>query len=194
MKNLLKFIGLAVLTISFAFSNVEKRTIIIDVSHGGKDNGLRINGINEKEIALSIAHKIKELNKNSNIEIILTRDTDKFVSLSERSEFINKQNPEFVLSVHTNYNKNESVNGTEIYISDKNKEKEKSKELAQKIKAEFENQNTEIKKANFYLLKNVNYPIALIEVGYLTNENDRGLLTSEEGQIKIANAILNIIK
>jgi N-acetylmuramoyl-L-alanine amidase len=194
MKNLLKFIGLAFLTITLAFTNVDKRTIVIDVSHGGHDSGVSIEGANEKEIALNIANKIKELNKNSNIEIVLTRDSDKFLTLNERAEFINELNPEFVISIHANSSKKETVNGMEIYISDNNKEKEKSKELASKIKTAFKNQNPEIKKGNFYLLENVAYPIVMLEVGYLTNENDRIQLTSEEGQMKIANTILNMIK
>lgn len=194
MKNLLKFIGLAFLTITLAFTNVDKRTIVIDVSHGGQDSGVSIEGANEKEITLNIANKIKQLNKNSNIEIVLTRDSDKFMTLIERTEFINKLKPEFVISIHANSSKKETVNGIEIYISDNNKEKEKSKELASKIKTAFNNQKSEIKKANFYLLENVAYPIAILEVGFLTNENDRLQLTSEEGQMKIANTILNMIK
>ena len=194
MKNLLKFIGLTFLTISLAFTSVDKRTIVIDISHGGKDSGISIDATNEKEITLEIANKIKELNKNSQIEIVLTRDSDKFVALNERIEFINALKPEFVISIHINSNKDKNVNGTKIFLSDNNKEKEKSNELALKIKKVFQKQNTEIKKANFSLLKNVNYPIVMLEVGYISNENEKILLTSEEGQSKIANLILQVIK
>jgi len=47
----------------------------------------------------------------------------------------------------------------------------------------------EIKNANFAVLKNTNCPSVLIEIGFLTNENDRDMLTSETGQAKIAKII-----
>ena len=194
MKNLLKFIGLAFLTITLAFTTVDKKTIVIDVSHGGQDNGATVNGFNEKEIALNIANKIKELNKNSNVEIILTRDSDKFLSLNERAEQINKLKPDFVISLHTNSTNNEKESGKEIFVSDKNKQKEKSGSLALELFYSFNDRNVEIKKADFYLLKNVEYPIVLVELGYLSNEYDREILTTEKGQSELAESILRVIK
>lgn len=194
MKNLMKFIGLAFLTITFAFTSVDKKTIVIDVSHGGQDNGSTVNGYNEKEIALTIANKIKGMNKNSNIEIILTRDTDKFVSLNERVKQINELKPDFVISLHANATTNEKERGKEIFVSDKNKQKEKSGDLALKLFYSFNEGKVEIKKADYYLLKNVEYPIAMVELGYLTNENDREILTTEKGQSELAESILNVIK
>lgn len=194
MRNLFKFIGLAFLTITLGFTNVDKRTIVIDAGHGGKDAGAHFENFNEKIIALEIAKKIVELNENSNIEIVLTRDSDKFVSIDDRTEFINALKPEFVISIHVNFKNVENFSGKDIYISDNNKEKEKSLGLALRIEDAFQNKNIETKKANFNLLKNVNYPIALLEVGYLSNTNDRAQLTSEEGQAEIAKAILDVMK
>lgn len=194
MRNLMKFIGLVFLTITLAFTNVDKKTIVIDVSHGGHDNGTTAHGFNEKEIALNIANKIKQLNKNSSIEIILTRDSDKFLSLNERVEQINKLKPDFVISLHANATDDKKESGKEIFVSDKNKQKEKSGNLALELFYSFDDRNVEIKKADFYLLKNVEYPIALLELGYLTNENDREVLITEKGQFELAESILNVIK
>lgn len=179
-------------TLSFTYS--EKGTIVIDVSHGGIEQGSQFEKFNEKDIVLNIANKIKELNENSDIEIILTRDSGKFVSLEDRTEFINSLKPEFVISIHVNSSKDTSKFGTEIFVSEINKQNEKSNKLAEKIKIAFQSRKTQIKTANFYLLKNVNFPIAFIEIGYLSNENDRALLTNEEGQSNIAKMILNVIK
>ena len=194
MKNLMKFIGLAVLTMTMAFTTVEKKTIVIDVGHGGHDNGTTASGFNEKEIALNIANKIKGMNKNSNIEIILTRDTDEFLTLNERVNKINQLKPDFVISLHVNSTDNGKENGKEIFVSDKNSQKEKSGDLALKLFYGFNDGKVEIKKADFYLLKNVEYPIALVELGYLTNKNDREILTNEKGQSELAESILNVIK
>lgn len=194
MKTIFITIALAFLTLSLAFTSAEKRTIIIDVSHGGQDNGVTVNNINEKAVALSIANKIKDLNANANLEIILTRDSDEFMTLRDRAKMINNIKPEFVISIHANKYIDEAVKGTEIYISDNTKEKEASNALALKLKTAFQFQNSSIKKADFYLLKHVNHPIAMVELGFLSNKKDRALLTQEEGQLKIAKAILNAIE
>ena len=79
------------------------------------------------------------------------------------------------------------------YISENNTEKEKSKLLAQNISNGFGDKNVRIKNANFHILKNVNHPIALVELGFLSNKNDREKLTSEEGQTELANSILEVL-
>uniref|UniRef100_UPI004049CFFC N-acetylmuramoyl-L-alanine amidase family protein n=1 Tax=Flavobacterium sp. TaxID=239 RepID=UPI004049CFFC len=193
MKNIFKFIGTAFLTITLAFSNVDKKTIVIDVSHGGHDMGANIDGFTEKEIALNIAKKIKELNKNKDVEIILTRDSDYFLSLEDRAIQINALKPDFVISLHTNLSKDINVSGKQIFISNENKQREKSENLAFQLSNSFNNGQVEIKNANLYLLNKVQFPIAVLELGFLSNDNDRLALTSEKGQIELANAVLDLI-
>ncbi|MCF4101909.1 N-acetylmuramoyl-L-alanine amidase [Gillisia sp. M10.2A] len=194
MKNLLKIFGLVVITVAFAFTPVEKKTVVIDVSHGGHDSGVEQNGISEKEVVLSVAKYLKELNKDDNIEIVLTRDVDNFLSLTERVELINSVKPDLAISLHVNSSKNENANGVELFISDNSEKKEQSRKLAVKLQNIIQYNKSEIKKANFYLLKNVNYPIVVLELGFLTNQQDRVLLTSEEGQIEIAKAVYEAIR
>ena len=57
-----------------------------------------------------------------------------------------------------------------------------------------QDRDRDIKKANFYLLKNVNHPIVMAEIGFLSNQQDRQQLTSEEGQTEIAQAIYKVIQ
>lgn len=194
MKNIFKIIGLVFCVITLAFTSIDKKIIVIDVSHGGQDIGISLGKLNEKEITLSIAKKIKELNENVNVEIILTRNSDKFITLNERTENINKLKPDFIISLHVNSNEDKTKNGLEIFVSNKNEQKEKSEKLALGLLNSFHNHNAKIKKSDFQLLNNVKYPIALVELGYLTNKKDRELLTSENGQQELATSILNAIK
>lgn len=194
MKNLLKILGFAFITISLAFTNVDKRTVIIDVGHGGQDNGVSLDGITEKSIALEIAKKIRALNPNSDLEIVLTRESDDFISLKDRAEFINAAHPEFVLSIHANSSENAIAKGPEIFISENSKERDGSRKLAEAIQRVFEEEDAEIRNGNFILLEKVNCPIALLEVGFLTNAGDREVLTTEEGQTRIAERIIELIK
>lgn len=177
-------------------TGILKKIIIIDIGHGGLDNGNKINEITEKDIALNIANKIKQLYNNPKVAIFLTRDSDEFISLENRVEFINSLNPEYVISLHVNSSKNETDNGFDFFISTENRFKEKSNELSKKIINSLQKSISinEIKNANYFILKNINCPATLIEMGYLTNPNDKKLLTSEKGQIKIATAIVEAIK
>lgn len=196
MKKFFVFSGMLLLTavISLSFTNIEKRTVVIDVGHGGDDSGVIFKEISEKEITLIIAQKIKELNNDSNIEIILTRDSDAFKSLQERVDFINSLKPDCVISLHVNYNSfNKNTNGVELYVFHDENENEPSLNLAKKIQREV-GENSEIKKAGFFMLKNVECPATLVELGFLSNENDRQFLTSEQGQSELAQAIYKAIQ
>lgn len=194
MKNLSKFLGVLCLTALMSFSNPDKKIIVIDVAHGGKDYGAVVDSYKEKEISLEIAKKIKELSKNANVEIILTRDSDEFVSLNDRADFINKLNAHYVLSIHVNATANQEKKGMEIFVSDLNSNNEDSEKFAKSLQNGFKGSDIAIKKANFYLLKNVNAPINFLEVGFITNDHDRSYITSEAGQAEIAETILNIIE
>ncbi|WP_088340783.1 N-acetylmuramoyl-L-alanine amidase family protein [Robiginitalea sediminis] len=194
MKNLLKVLGVGILGVIMAFTTSDKKTIVIDVSHGGLDSGIAANSYKEKDITLEIANKIKALNESSNMEIILTRETDEFLSIHERAEQINELNPDFVISLHVNSAADKERMGKEIFVSDKNIQKDKSGDLAIRLFYDFNDSNVQIKKADFHLLENVKHPTVLIELGYLTNNNDLELLTSEKGQMEIAKSILSAVE
>jgi N-acetylmuramoyl-L-alanine amidase len=194
MKNLSKIFGLvAVLILVMSFASSNKKTIVIDVSHGGKDAGALVNGIEEKDIILDIAQRIQKLNTNQNTEIILTRDIDEFLSLSERTEKINEIKPDYVISLHANQVANENVNGIQIFLADNDQRFDKSGELAIKLLQSFTFSNVEIKKGDFYILKNIDAPGALIELGFLSNAEDFQNLTTESGKEKLALSILNAL-
>lgn len=191
MKNFIKLIGLFTLTIFMSFSNPNKKVLVIDVSHGGKDYGAVNQNLLEKDIVLEIAKKIKELNTNDDIEIILNREKDEFISLSDRAEFINKLSPDYVISLHLNSYVEEDKNGFEIIYGGNNLD---SEELAKKLYENINFSKSEIKKIDFYLLKNVQAPMSFLELGYLSNQKDREYITSEKGQNEIAESILKTLE
>lgn len=191
MKNILKLLSVAVFTVLFSFTSVDKRVIVIDAGHGGNDNGVTHEELYEKDIVLDIAKKVQEHYKNSNVEIVLTRNDDTFVPLSERAEYINSLNPDMVLSLHINSAGNEGKKGMEIIVP---RDTEKSNPLVEKIKETEVFKNAKVMDAGFVLLKKVKAPIAFLELGFLTNESDRNYLTSEKGQSEIVAAIIESIQ
>ncbi len=79
----------------------EKFVVVLDAGHGGHDPGNLGNGYLEKNIALSIVLRTGQLlRKNSDIEVIYTRDDDTFVDLFVRGEIANKANADLFVSVH----------------------------------------------------------------------------------------------
>jgi N-acetylmuramoyl-L-alanine amidase len=201
MKTNIKISGIlsaVLLFCLFAFKPLEdKKVIVIDAGHGGHDFGAAMHGFQEKVISETIAKKIKALNKDSNLEIVLLRDGDHSMELSERVSMINNLKPDLVISLHINASKNTETNGVEAYISSYKEFYEKSKESAEKIIDEVSGENLfkrKIGETPFYILKNSNCPAIVLEMGFLSNNSDRDYLTSETGQNEIANKILGAVK
>ena len=178
-------------------STKETVKIVIDAGHGGKDSGQNIKGIKEKEVVYQITQKIKELHQNKNVELYFSRPNNEFVSLEQRVEFINTIQPDLVISLHANgHPQDETKKGMEIYFSKKNKFSKENFEYGGQLSGIFifsSAQQVEIKSANFTILSKVNAPALMLELGFLTNPEERTYLSSKEGQTEIANNILKFI-
>jgi N-acetylmuramoyl-L-alanine amidase len=85
------------------------------------------------------------------------------------------------------------VNGIQIFLAENDQRFDKSGELAIKLLQSFAFSNVEIKKGDFYILKNIDAPGALIELGFLSNAEDFQNLTTENGKQKLALSILNAL-
>ncbi|MEM7367241.1 MAG: N-acetylmuramoyl-L-alanine amidase [Bacteroidota bacterium] len=94
------------------------KTLIIDPGHGGKDPGALGARYYEKDLALQISLKLKEmLNENMpSIKVVMTREDDTFVELYRRGEIALENNGDFFISIHCNGLKNKSKFGTETYV------------------------------------------------------------------------------
>ncbi|MBQ9475223.1 MAG: N-acetylmuramoyl-L-alanine amidase [Bacteroidales bacterium] len=96
------------------------KTIVIDAGHGGKDSGAvsRDKASQEKNFTLDIAKKLKEkINAScSDINVVLTRDTDEFISLAERAEIANKNGANLFISIHINASTNPAPSGYSVHV------------------------------------------------------------------------------
>ena len=95
------------------------RRIVIDPGHGGKDVGAPgyLKGVHEKQVVLDLARKLAErIEKELGCEVIMTRDTDRFLTLEERTAIANMKNADLFISIHTNASRNRDANGVETYI------------------------------------------------------------------------------
>ena len=195
MKKILSIACITLLFLSLSFVPKTKKVVVLDVSHGGTDNGTRQGDFFEKDIVLSIANKIKDLNKDKKLEIVLSRESDHLITLTDRVDFINSQNPSILLSLHINNTKSSRVNGYDIHVKE-NFLTEESLLIAAVLESQFpaEIRKRKVSMERFFILKNSNCPPALLELGYLSNAKDRAYLLSEKGQWKIAQAIYKAVK
>lgn len=93
--------------------------IIVDAGHGGKDPGAKgyYRAAREKDITLSIAKRLKKkLEAKIGCEVIMTRSSDKFLTLEERTALANTKDADLFISIHVNAHRNKNAYGTETYF------------------------------------------------------------------------------
>lgn len=93
-------------------------TIVIDPGHGGKDPGAINNGIKEKNFNLDIAKRLANVLKSAGYKVYLTRTSDKYVGLYERTDIARKHKADLFISLHANSSVNANVEGFETYYLD----------------------------------------------------------------------------
>lgn len=179
----------------------EKPLVVIDAGHGGFDPGkVGIDGQLEKDINLSIAMRLKAYLEASDVNVVLTRDTDtglyqsgdshkKVADMRRRCDIINQARPDLVVSIHQNSYHQEEINGGQIFYY---KTSENGKRLAEILQKRFDyvlgENNRRVAKANdnYYLLLHVKEPIVIVECGFLSNRKEAGNLENEEYQDRMA--------
>ena len=182
------------------------KTIYIDPGHGGIDSGTTYKKIYEKDINLILSKKLEKELTSLGATVYLTRETDKDLSLSRRHRkrsdlisrayLINKTKPNMYVSIHLNYLSNTKYKGLQIFYNNKNKQNKKIAEsLTKYIKEKTHNVREPKYSSKYYMYNNIIEPGVLIEVGFLSNPDDRYRLTHEKYQdIIISNLVYSIEK
>lgn len=181
----------------------EKPTVVIDAGHGGYDNGaVSYNGILEKDIDLSVAKKIKSALEYYGVNVIMTRSDDNVTwpednvaDLRARSAIANSSNASYFISIHCNSTDLAGeVKGSEIYVYF---DDEKAMALTDAINTELQKIegliNREPKDASVNLLQLLmenKIPSIIVEMGFLTDNEEADFLMSDDGQNQLSMAIV----
>lgn len=178
------------------------KIIILDAGHGGTDPGALHGQVMEKNINYTIVCTyLKELFEKSDIKVYYTRETDTYISLSERAEFASEVGADLFISLHANTFTSATVNGTQIYYSSANNKKDSTgfcssvlaKKLVNKICPAIGTKNRGYSDSNYYVVKHNSVPAVLIELGFMTNKSDFVKLTDAAYQKKAAQAIFEAV-
>jgi N-acetylmuramoyl-L-alanine amidase len=95
----------------------ESARIVIDAGHGGHDPGAQANGVSEAELVLDLALRVETLLESQpGFDVVLTRRTDQFIALEERTAIANREHADLFLSIHANSSPQGSTRGIETYF------------------------------------------------------------------------------
>jgi len=156
------------------------RTVVLDAGHGGKDHGNLGTGrfkTTEKDVSLNVVRLIGKYIKEAypNVNVIYTREDDRFIELMERTNIANKAKADVFISIHCNANENHSPNGCETYVMGLHKT-EANMRVAQKENAAILMEDGHELKYDGYDPKD---PESMIALGLLQNTHmDQSLLLS----------------
>ena len=153
------------------------KKVVIDAGHGGKDPGTVGADLQEKNITLDVAKRIKSFleSRYHSIQVILTRDTDKTITLQERVDIANKAKADLFISVHVNGATNVNATGYEDYIysglGPTSKTISMRKTIHDSIVKVLPIRDRGKKNASFYVLKTTLMPAVLLEIGFIVGDN-----------------------
>lgn len=175
--------------------------VVVDAGHGGNDGGAEKSGVLEKNIDLAIVMALKELLDASeeDIRVYYTRTDDSNPSYERRVGLANKSDADLFISVHNNsYRRSSAIKGTEVMYSESFEGTFTSERLAEICMEELTDalgsrDRGLLEGDSIYIIKNSEVPVALIEVGFMTNKEELRLLNSAEYQKKTAEAIYRAI-
>lgn len=165
-----------------------KKYVVIDAGHGGSDYGAIRGNVNEKDITLDISKRVQKLLEKNGYEVAMTRTDDTYVSLQDRVDFSETFNPDIFVSIHVNSSNSESPYGLETHYY-----KDNSLTLAKHIHAfmlnNINSKDRGLFKSKFYVINHTTAPAILVEIGFLSNPNERAQLVTESRKNATAKAI-----
>ncbi len=185
------------------------KIVVLDAGHGGEDPGAvsAYSGIKEKDITLVLAEKTKKLLEDAGYTVVMTRTEDvlsyddeklsmtakRRQDLLKRKKMMDESNADIVISIHLNSFSDSQYHGAQTFYT---KESLSSKKLAISLQTAFcqilepENEREALLKTeDIIITKNCKVTTAIVECGFLSNQEEEKKLADETYQSKIAESI-----
>lgn len=179
---------------------VHEKIVVLDAGHGGSDRGAQEGRVREKDVTLEVLLLLQQKFQNSDIKVYYTRTDDSFIDEKKRVQLANNVNADMLISIHTSFSEDENKRGiTTIYNGDYFIPKFNSISLSDRLeqavlrKTGAEANGLLPTTEEEYLVKNATVPVAQINIGYLSNQNEKELLSEPEYQKLIADGIYDAI-
>ncbi len=166
-------------------------SVVLDPGHGGRDPGaIGCNGSYEKSVNLRVGRRVFELLGERGLEVVLTRANDRYVKLGERAAIANRRGAELFVSIHADSSHNSLARGYTVYVA--RSASRGSIAAARLISGKLRETGLAsrgVRRANYRVLVGTRCPAVLVEMGFLSNRTEAGLLANEVFQERMARAI-----
>ena len=179
---------------------LENKLIVIDPGHGVDPGAIgKVLGVTDAEVGLDVGLKLRNLFEAQGATVIMTRESDVRVALNDRPALANQVEADLFISIHGNaIDGRPDKSGIETYYYAPNTDAQLYAQstvrasLAQHISDGLgmtTGRPSEVRKANYAVLRENNHPSVLVETGYLTNAEEEALLATDEYRQKLAEGI-----
>jgi len=206
----------AILIPSRALCKASAALVVLDPGHGGADPGTGQGSLQEKNLTLDIAKRVRARLRDNHVNVMLTRDRDTSMTLEERCWRADRYGSDIFVSIHLNASRNQAISGVETYIvpasgypSTAEMEQSvvglKRKDCpgnrfdgANVVLAQYLHKGVlahtgaidrGIRRARFYVVRNANSPAALVECGYLSNRGESKKILDADYRDQIAEGV-----
>lgn len=176
--------------------NINKKyTILIDPGHGGEDKGTIATDKTtfEKDITLKIGTLVaQKLTKQDDVQVIVSRNEDKYISLEDRAKLANEQGVNLFVSIHLNgqIGGNDATGLETYYSKEKNDNSgDLAKQIQETVTSYIDVRDRGVKTERFQVLLQTKMPAVLIECGFLTNNEEAKKLKDATYQDTLAEGI-----
>lgn len=198
-------------------SSVPRRNvsrIMLDAGHGGKDRGAERGSVMEKNLTLVVARRVAAILRKRGYEVLMTRDADKQLELKSRSNAVNAQKPDLLVSIHFNAHASPGIRGIEVYVPNPaNTPSFLGAKGAVSASNKFDRENALLgflmqrrllsstkaadrgfKRVQHYVTRNVACPAVLVELGFITNPTECALFAKSDYLDKLALGICDAVQ
>ncbi len=170
-----------------------EKVVVIDPGHGGIDYGAIRSGINEKDITTDVSLRVAKILRSDGFKVYMTRDEDKTLSLQERVDFAEENEPDIFVSIHVNSSEGTTATGLEThYYHDYSIGL--AKVVHEALTKHVNSKDRGLFKSKFYVINHTTMPAILVEIGFISNEDERQDMISEKRKQATAKAIAEGIK
>ncbi|HJV46234.1 MAG TPA: N-acetylmuramoyl-L-alanine amidase [Bacillota bacterium] len=183
--------------------------VIIDIGHGGVDPGTFKGNILEKDINLAIGKKLYEILQRESLNVGVTRLNDYALSddspfnhiksrhskdLKQRELIAESLGPKVFLSLHVNWSNSGRERGPYVIYQPTNQSYALAHLIQEQLNKVYGMSNPPVKGRSYFLIKNIELPSVIIEMGFLSSPHDTNFLLDPKKQEQISEAIAHAVK
>ncbi|MGJ8697556.1 MAG: N-acetylmuramoyl-L-alanine amidase [Verrucomicrobiaceae bacterium] len=165
--------------------------VVLDPGHGGKDKGAYWYGVRESDLNMKVAVKAAAGLKQRGYEVIMTRKSDVFLSLSKRAQVANRYRDSIFISIHFNATPNTRVRGAETFYAGGKKGYYLASAVQKSLVRRLKLVDRGARVARYTVLTETKAPAILVECGFISNAAERARCKTSWYQTACAQAIVD---